>query len=63
MDRRFGGALLAAAVVDTKVGQMLPNSISFGGWVAGMALFGGLSAVSQKFYGGRVAFNRICQTR
>lgn len=59
----FGAALLAAAVVGYKVGHMLPESMSFGGWVAGLLVFGGLSAVIQKFYGDRVVFNRLYRTR
>jgi hypothetical protein len=59
----FGAALLAGAFVGYKVGHALPDSMSFGGWIAGLAVFGGLAALIRKFYSDRVVFNRVYRTR
>lgn len=59
----FGGALLVAAVVGIEVDKILPGALSIVGWIAGIAVFAGLSALVQKKYADRVIFKRIYRTR
>jgi hypothetical protein len=59
----FGGALIVAVFVGIKLGSSLPASLSFVGWIIGIAIFGGLSMLITKHYKDRVIFKRIYRTK